>query len=77
MSIKVLYFASLRDKIGRGNDELDAASVSTVAEVWASATGGKEMPSNLLMAVNQEYVNAEMGVQDNDEVAFFPPVTGG
>jgi len=77
MSIKVLYFASLRDKIGRGSDEFDAASVSTVAEVWASATSGEEMPSNLLMAVNQEYVNAETGVQDNDEVAFFPPVTGG
>lgn len=77
MSIKVLFFASLRDELGRGEDDVDAANINTVADVWACVAAGKEMPSNLLMAVNQDYVNADAHVQDNDEVAFFPPVTGG
>jgi len=77
MSIKVLFFASLRDEMGRGEDDVDAANATSVADVWKAVADGKEMPSNLLMAVNQDYVNAEASVQDNDEVAFFPPVTGG
>lgn len=77
MSIHVLFFASLRDEMGRGNDELDAANIKTVADVWSAISDGKAMPNNLLMALNQDYVNAEAVVQDNDEVAFFPPVTGG
>ncbi len=77
MSIKVLFFASLRDEMGRGEDDVDLANAKSVADVWKAVADGKEMPSNLLMAVNQDYVNAEAPVQDNDEVAFFPPVTGG
>ena len=77
MSIKVLFFASLRDELGRGEDILDVADINTVADVWASVANGKAMPSNLLMAVNQDYVKADARVQDDDEVAFFPPVTGG
>jgi len=77
MSIKVLFFASLRDEIGRGEDEIEAASVKNVADVWDTVAGGKAMPSNLLMAINQDYVTADATVGDNDEVAFFPPVTGG
>ena len=77
MTIQVRYFASLREKIGRAGDELDAAEATTVEAVWRCATGGEEMPGNLLMAVNQEYVQAAASVQDGDEVAFFPPVTGG
>ncbi len=77
MSIKVLFFASLRDEMGRGEDELSAASINIVADVWDSVADGKAMPSNLLMAVNQDYVTADAAVEDNDEVAFFPPVTGG
>lgn len=77
MSIKVLFFASLRDTIGRASDEIDAANISTVTDVWAAVADGEAMPSNLLMAINQDYVKADASVQDNDEVAFFPPVTGG
>ena len=77
MSIKVLFFASLRDTIGRASDEIDATNINTVADVWAAVADGETMPSNLLMAINQDYVKADAIVQDNDEVAFFPPVTGG
>ncbi len=41
------------------------------------AGSGKELPDNILSAINMEYVKADARVKDGDEVAFFPPVTGG
>ena len=76
MSIEVKFFASLREKTGKHTAEVDAASVSTVANVWQQCVD-EAMPTNTLMAVNMEYVSAEHTVKDGDEVAFFPPVTGG
>lgn len=77
MTIRVLFFASLREKMGRASDELDAARVHTVAEAWTELANGAPMPPNLLMAVNQEYVSHHAHLKDGDELAFFPPVTGG
>jgi molybdopterin synthase sulfur carrier subunit len=77
MPITVRYFASLGDTLGRQEDTLPAGAAITVAEVWKQATGNKAMPSNILMAVNQEYAESDQTVTDGDEVAFFPPVTGG
>lgn len=77
MSIEVRYFASLREQFGREGETLDFGSSTSVAEVWAQVSDGEPMPSNLLMAVNLEYVGADEAVKDGDEVAFFPPVTGG
>jgi molybdopterin synthase sulfur carrier subunit len=48
-----------------------------VAQVWDAATGERAMPANVLSAVNHEYVDRDHAVRDGDEVAFFPPVTGG
>jgi len=77
MSIKVLFFASLRDALGRTGDEIDAGNITTVDDVWSAVAQEKPMPVNVLIAVNHEYVKAGTKVTDNDEVAFFPPVTGG
>ncbi|HEC12092.1 MAG TPA: MoaD/ThiS family protein [Acidiferrobacteraceae bacterium] len=77
MSIKVRYFASLREKMGREEDQLDALGVNTVADVWTRAARGQAMPPNTLAAVNLEYGDLTTSVADGDEVAFFPPVTGG
>jgi molybdopterin synthase sulfur carrier subunit len=77
MTIHVRYFASLRESMGRAGDDIVAAGIDTVADVWAAVAAGEAMPANLLMAINQEYVNSEAHVHDGDEVAFFPPVTGG
>jgi len=77
MSIKVLFFASLRDSLGRASEEINAENINTIADVWNVVSKGESMPDNLLMAVNQDYGNPDSSVQDNDEVAFFPPVTGG
>ncbi len=77
MSIQIRYFASLRERMGRSDDSLDTDRTLTVAEVWAHVSGNKPLPASVLVAVNMEYTNVNHEVQDGDEVAFFPPVTGG
>ena len=77
MSVRVKFFASLREQLGRDGEELDSSTCNTVADVWEQVSGSKTMPENLLAAVNLEYVSVSHPVRDEDEVAFFPPVTGG
>jgi molybdopterin synthase sulfur carrier subunit len=77
MTINILYFASLRERIGRGNDTVDSSVPLQVAQVWQQATGQASFPDDVLVALNQEYTDANAIVNDGDEVAFFPPVTGG
>jgi len=77
MSIKVRYFASLKESVGRSEDDLEFADLSTVSDVWRRANPGKALPDNVLAAVNMDYVELSHKVNDGDEVAFFPPVTGG
>lgn len=77
MTIQVRFFASLREQMGCELQELSAAQATTVAEVWALAAGGAPMPANILCAINMEYSDPGAVVRDGDEVAFFPPVTGG
>jgi molybdopterin synthase sulfur carrier subunit len=77
MTIQVRFFASLRERMGRAEAQLEAGSAATVNEVWAAVSHGEAMPDNLLMAINQDYVQSHATVEDGDEVAFFPPVTGG
>lgn len=77
MSIKVLYFASLKDSVGRSGDELRIDAPLSVREVWKRANPDTSMPDTVLAAINMEYVDLAAQVGDGDEVAFFPPVTGG
>jgi sulfur-carrier protein len=83
MTVKVLYFASLREQVGTPGEELDA-SPTTVSGLralliarggaWQSALAqGKA----LRVAVNQEMAQPTTQIRPGDEVAFFPPVTGG
>lgn len=75
MSISVKFFARLREQIGKADASIDSAS--DVQSVWDQATQGQPMPDNTLCAINMEYVDTATAVSDGDEVAFFPPVTGG
>ena len=77
MSIKVLYFASLREKIGRASDVLELSESIQLNELWKKVTDQDTFPDDVLISVNQEYTSADSFVNDGDEVAFFPPVTGG
>lgn len=83
--ITLLYFARLREALGTGREELALpAGVVTLGalrthlaqrgDVWA-----REMAAgrNLRAAVNQAVATADSPLKDGDEVAFFPPVTGG
>jgi len=83
--INIKYFASLSEKLGLKNETLDyhdglktaddiIATLITRGEVWASEFSGD---NKILVAVNQEMGERETAVEDGDEVAFFPPVTGG
>jgi molybdopterin synthase sulfur carrier subunit len=83
--MKVRYFAWLRQRIGRAEEEVaPPPSVTTVRELarWLAARhpGFAEAlaaPGVVRFAVNQEYVPDDAPVGPGDEVAFFPPVTGG
>lgn len=77
MSIKVRYFASLRETMGRVEENLAPEGIATVADVWKAVAQGRPLPEQVLCAVNMEYADPAARVEDGDEVAFFPPVTGG
>ncbi|SMG62233.1 molybdopterin converting factor subunit 1 [methanotrophic bacterial endosymbiont of Bathymodiolus sp.] len=77
VAIKVRYFASLKENLGRESDSLEVEKAISVIDVWAKAARSEPMPENTLAAVNMEYVGLDHQVLDGDEVAFFPPVTGG
>jgi sulfur-carrier protein len=82
--IRVLYFASLREAVGTDAEELPAAHAGSVAAIrallrarggaWAAALAEDR---RVLAAVNQQMARPETPVADGDELAFFPPVTGG
>lgn len=83
--IKILYFARFREKLGCGEEQIElAATATTVADLLASlaARGGawQELfaaPKGVMTAINQEMVSASARLHEGDEVAIFPPVTGG
>lgn len=76
MRIYVRFFAGLRERLGVAELELSLAEGATVAEVWSRSVE-EAIPDNVLAARNMEYVGLETPLADGDEVAFFPPVTGG
>ena len=85
MKVKILYFASVREKLGKDAEEVELpAGVATVADLrnhlqrlggsYENAFSEKAL---LRVAVNQDMVQGEAAIRSGDEIAFFPPVTGG
>jgi len=77
MQVTVKTFAHLRDRLGFAERAAELPDEACVLDVWQAVTDGSEMPRNVLAAVNLDYAGADTRVHDGDEVAFFPPVTGG
>ena len=77
MAITAKFFASLRESLGLDESSIHLSQADTVTDVWNQATRGADMPPNTLIAVNMDYVPKDYPVKDGDEVAFFPPVSGG
>jgi molybdopterin synthase sulfur carrier subunit len=83
--VNLLYFAWVRQKIGRSEETFDLPQgIDTVRDLaehlWTRGGGYGDAfadLSRLRAAVNQEHVSFDAAVSSDDEVAFFPPVTGG
>lgn len=81
----LLYFAWVRQKIGKSDEQIVLpAQVVTVADLVthlrARGAGYAEAfaePKRVRAAVNQNHVSFDAEISDQDEIAFFPPVTGG
>lgn len=85
MNIKILYFARIKESVNYSTEDLLLpAGVETVTalknhlaergETWADLFSGKQM---IRAAINHELVDNLAVIKEGDEVAFFPPVTGG
>jgi molybdopterin synthase sulfur carrier subunit len=85
VKVKVLFFAALREQLGTSAEEIELpASVGTVAALrshlrgrggaWERALADGKL---IRMAVNQDMAQPSAALKAGDEVAFFPPVTGG
>lgn len=85
MPVKILYFAWLREKVGKGEEIVEfPADVGTIADViaWLRARGPEyeaafARSKVVRAAVDQVHVQPTASVKGAREIAFFPPVTGG
>jgi len=84
MNVKILFFAGLREALGVGSESValqdGIATVGALRDSLAARGGAWSAlasTKNLRSAVNQHMVGPDAPVKPGDEVAFFPPVTGG
>ena len=74
--IQVKFFASLRETLGMDETQIETSEAITILQIWDQVTS-RDYPVNTLCAINMDYAKPGDVVSDGDEVAFFPPVTGG
>ncbi|MDT4953448.1 MAG: MoaE-MoaD fusion protein [Acidobacteriota bacterium] len=82
ISVRVLFFGAARDSIGHDEVELNLRAPATAASAFAEILSRypelqRRFGRSLLFAVNQEYARGESLVSEGDELALFPPVSGG
>ena len=76
MTISVRFFASLREQLGIETTTVDATGLKNVRDLW-NAVSDRPFDETTLIAVNKSYADPNHQIADGDEVAFFPPITGG
>jgi len=76
MKVQVNFFASIRERIGKSQCEMNLHIDATVSDLWSAFEQNTEL-KHTLCSVNHEYASLNHVLRDGDEVAFFPPVTGG
>jgi molybdopterin synthase catalytic subunit/molybdopterin converting factor small subunit len=76
MRVRVRLFAALRERAGSGELELELPEGAVVGDVWPALRLGDE-PPGLLFARNRTYAERAQTIDDGDEVAVIPPVSGG
>ena len=85
MSVKILYFAWVRERVGKAEETVEPpAGVATVDDLmgWLAGRGEEyafafENPRIIRAAINHAHVKASAPLAGATEVAFFPPMTGG
>ncbi len=77
MRIQVRFFAGLRERVGISERGLSVPENTTIAQLWPLLFEEESLPDNVLVAKNMEYVESDSVLAEGDEIAFFPPVTGG
>jgi molybdopterin converting factor small subunit len=81
VKVGVCLFARYREAVGRGRIEIEVPDGSTVEDVWAAISGAHPVLAryrpHTLFAVGNEYVSADRAVAPGEDVACFPPVSGG
>jgi sulfur-carrier protein len=85
VSVKLLYFAWVRERVGKPEEEVEVpAGVATVRDLmaWLSRRGEDyahafENPKVIRTAIDRAHVKAETAIAGAREIAFFPPMTGG
>ena len=79
--VRLPYFGAAREAVGREEEELEVAAPATAASVLAEVLDAhpalRRFGRSLLVAVNEEYAGVSARVRAGDEVAIFPPVSGG
>lgn len=81
MTLRILYFASLRDRAGVSEEVVDVPDVFDVAALWAALQERhprlREMTTRPLAACDMSYAAWDRPLVGTGEVAFLPPVSGG
>jgi len=79
--VRLLYFGAAREETGREEEQLEVGAPATAASVFEEVLSAhpalRRFGRSLLVAVNEEYAGAAAEVRGGDEIAIFPPVSGG
>lgn len=81
ITIRVLHFAMNRELLGQAEEQMSLPADSTAADVWAQLVARApklaQGQRSQMVAINSRYARRDAVLQDGDELAFIPPVSGG